>query len=808
MQKNKFAVPGLMALALLVGGASLNAQNTPTMLKGNGWNTRALFTVSETFGTYQPAGILDGIGAFADGQNRALVLVNHELSEGNGYAYSLANGTQMTGARVSAFQVERIDGCARVIDARLAYDRAYDRQGNLVVSAAQINETGDAIDGFARFCSGQGVRAGTYGFVDDIFFTGEETSKPFHPHGGTEWAVDVHGRAIWAVPAMGRGGWENVCAIDTGNVNTVGLLLGDDVQSAPLYLYIGQKNALGDQSFLDRNGLKVGQVYVWKSDAGDLDPGTFNGEGSARTGTFVPLNIFDPSKAGTMGYDAFGYMDGDTQRNAADALGAFSFSRPEDLHTNPANGTEAVFASTGRGALFPADNWGTVYKINVDFQVSPIGCNLEILHDADGLAIPDEGIRSPDNLTWANDGKIYVQEDRSTSPGSLFGAVTGIDASIWELDPTTNATKRIATVDRSVVLPLGSTDIGAGDIGNWETSGILDVTDLFDTDNGEVLLLATVQAHGIRDGLIGDNPLLDEGGQLVMMSKDHDMLSTATAATQSGFEVESFFTVSETINGYQPAGILDGTGAYPAGNNTALILVNHELSEGNGYAYSLPSGAQLTGARVSSFLVRRNGCDTEILSAGLAYDEIYDRDGNLVTSAGQVNETGHPIDGFARFCSAQGVRAGTYGFVDDLYFTGEETGKPFHPHGGTEWADRRRQRSRHPRRSPPWAAAPGRTSLAVETGDPDTVALVLGDDSARRLALYLYVGQKNALGNDELLPRPQRPRRRSALRLEGRQRRPRPPDLQRQRSSVRTGTFVTGSRSATRPTPVSTGYDA
>ncbi|HPF15732.1 MAG TPA: PEP-CTERM sorting domain-containing protein, partial [Planctomycetota bacterium] len=62
-------------------------------------------------------------------------------------------------------------------------------------------------------------------------------------------------------------------------------------------------------------------------------------------------------------------------------------------------------------------------------------------------------------------------------------------------------------------------DAGAGDLGNWETSGILDVSDLFATLPGERLFLATVQAHGIEDGPIGGNALLDEGGQLVLISK-------------------------------------------------------------------------------------------------------------------------------------------------------------------------------------------------------------------------------------------------------------------------------------------------
>lgn len=48
---------------------------------------------------------------------------------------------------------------------------------------------------------------------------------------------------------------------------------------------------------------------------------------------------------------------------------------------------------------------------------------------------------------------------------------------------------------------------------------MLDVTDLFDAGPGQRVLIATVQAHGIENGLIGGNALLDEGGQLVFLVK-------------------------------------------------------------------------------------------------------------------------------------------------------------------------------------------------------------------------------------------------------------------------------------------------
>jgi hypothetical protein len=516
----------LLAPAALAGGGNLTSE--PPMLATSTPNTsgaftaQPLFTVGETLGGYQPTGIFDGMGCFPLGPKRALVTVTSELNPGNGYAYSLRTGTQLTGARVHGFIIERVvapDGTVTtdIKRAGLAYNVVYDRAGNLVTDPAQINETGNAIDGFGRFCSAQSVVAGSYNFEDNIFFVNEETTPPFHPHGGSVWALDVDNNALWAVPALGRGGWENVTPLSTGDAGTVALLMGDDTSGAPLYLYVGEKNAAGTGSFLDRNGLVVGKVYAWKANAGDLDPQTFNGLNSFRRGQFVEVQVKDVAMAGQPGYDAAGYLNSDVLQGSADLLGCFSFSRPEDLATNPLDPTQAVFASTGRGSSYPADNWGTVYVVDVDF--GDLSADMIIVCDSDGLAVPDEGVRSPDNLDWAGDGKIYIQEDRSTSPSSLFGGTTGIEASIWQLDPITRSITRVAEIDRSVVVPAGTTDVGAGSIGNWESSGILDVTAYFQTLPGERLFIANVQAHGIRDGAIGDNPLLDEGGQLLFLSK-------------------------------------------------------------------------------------------------------------------------------------------------------------------------------------------------------------------------------------------------------------------------------------------------
>ncbi len=597
----KFCRLAVVALAL-TATTSVFAQS---MLRGDtpatsqGWFVNDVFTVGNFVGAYQPVGILDGIFALpGDNPGEVRVLVNHELNEGNGYPY-MVNGFMMTGARVSEFIIDA--SSRKVISAQEAYDTVVGRNGLLAASPAEINEDGNAIDGFARFCSSNGVEAGEYDFVDDIYFTGEESGIPFHPHGGTEWALDIANRTMYACPNLGRGAWENVTPVDTGDANTVGLILGDDTESAPLYLWVGQKSA-GTGGFIDRNGLEVGQLYVWVSNTGELDPDMFNGSngggvagfGATLNGTFVPISVIDPAMAGMPGHDSVGYLDNNTLTTAADALGAFSFARPEDIATNPTDGTQVIFASTGRGGLFPSDNWGTTYLIDLDFSGATPTAALTVIHDADQLVDPDTGIRSPDNLDWASNGLVYINEDRSTAPSNLFGGSTGVEASIWELDVATGSYTRIAEVDRSVVLPAGSTDILAGSIGGWETSGVLDVTDLFDSAPGELVLIADIQAHGIRDGAIGDNPLLDEGGQLVFLTNQPPTLSVDSVVSNPGSTATlgvsldntpradiqgwSFGVCNDASLGLQTAGI--GADAATANGGAAPDFIDFNLEPG------------------------------------------------------------------------------------------------------------------------------------------------------------------------------------------------------------------------------------
>ncbi len=538
--------------------AEIDASNSMA-LGENGFQVLPLFTIGKTFsgttgalnpttaGSYTPPGILDGLGAYELNPNTVRVFANHELAYNRGYDYQVSNGSggffTLDGARVSYFDIDK--STRQIVDTGLAYNTIYDANGNVATNSSFLANN---LPGFSRFCSGQYVPSQQFGsgrgLQNGIYFTGEEDGGTFSTVGGGMWALDPATGYFWHVPAFGRGAWENLTEIDTGTTTHVAFILSDDTspfdadgvagnEAAPLYLYVGQKQS-GD--FLAQNGLRGGKLYVWKANNGNTLPSQFNGDGATRAGTWVEIDNTPssmPSEDGSTGFDEYGYPTQKTLFTRAKAAGAFGFSRPEDVSTNPNDGSEVVLASTGVDDYDGgSDTFGTTYLIDTTFNDSavPTSGTVTILYDGNA-DVANRALRSPDNLDWADDGYIYVQEDKaeeqSLTGEKLFGAgaTNPNEASIVRIDPNTGNIERVAEINRSAVLdaslanPKNATDKIATNVGGWESSGILDVSTLFGEAPG-TLFLFDIQAHGINGqaspSRINNNDLV-EGGQLAFL---------------------------------------------------------------------------------------------------------------------------------------------------------------------------------------------------------------------------------------------------------------------------------------------------
>ncbi|MGF1536041.1 MAG: alkaline phosphatase PhoX [Elainellaceae cyanobacterium] len=613
----------------------------PQVTGQNGYTVLPLVTIGETIpgttgdlnsstaGDFQPTGILDGAGAIRLDDDTVRAFVNSELLHFEGNEYTLTQGTEDTsddftllGGRITYFDINT--STFEIEDAGLAYNTIINGFGEVATdntfqpdpTTTQGEEgTFDQLLGFSRFCSGGLVEADTFGegfgIVDNIYFAGEEDGGGFNNVGGANWALDVATGTIYQVPALGRGSWENTTPVDTGSTDFVAFLLADDQSPfdfsgdgvddvAPLYLYVGQKDDSDPDDFLARNGLKDGKLYVFvPGENQDADPDNdvlnaldFNGAGSSLSGTWVEIdnsqNLDLASDDGSTGFDEYGFP---TQANLftqanSEEVNALGVSRPEDVATNPNDGTQVVQALTGVDTFAVdeetgngADTFGQLLLIDTDFanlfdgaSLDDIELSAEVTILYDGDEDPNRSLRSPDNLDWADDGFIYVQEDEAeedTLSGDevLFGqgAVNTNEASILRVDPTATAEEAavganvltVGIIDRSQILdpsvpdPTTAVDEDfefgdddgiptANDIvitgldgeelvlnaGEWETSGIVDVSSLFDVEAGTIFLF-DVQAHGLADqddvnleqgelsALTDDN--LSEGGQLALL---------------------------------------------------------------------------------------------------------------------------------------------------------------------------------------------------------------------------------------------------------------------------------------------------
>ena len=123
----------LVAGLLMTSASSLRAADA--MLRGlDGWTVSPLHTIGEAIGDYVPVGKPDGIGAFRRRDGSVRIFVNHELWRSRGTSYRLRNDVELTGARISYFDV---DARSRtIIAAGIATATVFDRAHQPVTTAS------------------------------------------------------------------------------------------------------------------------------------------------------------------------------------------------------------------------------------------------------------------------------------------------------------------------------------------------------------------------------------------------------------------------------------------------------------------------------------------------------------------------------------------------------------------------------------------------------------------------------------------------------------------------------------------------
>jgi hypothetical protein len=525
-------------------------------------SVKAIISVGDTLpGGYRFEAIPDGLSIHPRGNGRVDVYVNHETST-IPFPYNPA----IVGTDPAESQNDFVN--AEV--SRLAL-----HQGSAGVMSAKTVISSD--ENFQRFCSNY-LATEREGFDREILFTNEEAQDWVY-RTGTAWpgpgfiapgtpgaeqpgvvvAADAQTGKHAPIYGMGRLNHENSVAVP--NLGKLAMFTGDDTftsnpPNSQLYVYIAGKT--GD-IWNDTGKLYAfvaeGKTNYYDVSVGDTVDGHFievpkdiatgkslvDGHELTRAGDF-PTWVGGLPPAGTPDGPQWVLDQWGNAANNAYNENVFDFVRLEDIAYDKRPGMSDILylADTGRGSG-AAPN-GRIWKLDLDFDLGAatpvLDAKLSILVSGDGAALKDPSvIHQPDNVETTANGSLLVQED----PGSgnqFVGALLEANrtsARIWRYNLASSAMSVVARIatDPTNTKNLGDEDandldppdnppfvggafpVSPGNLGAWETSGIVDASSVF----GDGAFLVDVQAHtywvDTAPG-VGYN-YKREGGQLLLL---------------------------------------------------------------------------------------------------------------------------------------------------------------------------------------------------------------------------------------------------------------------------------------------------
>jgi hypothetical protein len=477
---------------------------------------------------YRMAGIPDGIGAFDNRDGTFTILMNHEIpltTQAGAPVPSAIRDHGGNGAFVSKLVVDK--NTLQVVSG----DDLIDHVFVFDTTAGQYRAGAGTELQLDRLCSGDLPDEGAFffdakhgpdlGYDGRIYLSGEESSNAGKGRAFAHVATGNEAGNSYELAWMGNQAWENLLANPSTGKKTVVIGI-DDTTPGELFVYVGDKKA--DGNAVEKAGLTGGKLFgiavqgvadESRSDGIDAGAGAADGD-------------IDRSKA------AFSLVElgerGDVSRwdrapleSDAEAKGVTDFLRPEDGAWDPTNPNAFYFVTTDAFNAHEAygtpqtaaDGMSRLYKLTFKDAADPAkGGTIEMLLDG------TETTNMMDNITVNSRGQVLIQED----PGN-----EQYSAKIWLYDPNADTRKAGSDKGNSGLTLLAEHDVSRfGDRDadpstpdrpatppfntNEESSGIIDVSDIFGT-RGEDVYLLDVQAHYTT----GD-PQTVEGGQLLAMT--------------------------------------------------------------------------------------------------------------------------------------------------------------------------------------------------------------------------------------------------------------------------------------------------
>src|SRR5918996_765435 len=380
---------------------------------------------------------------------------------------NLSNGYSFPGIPDGLGAVELEKG---TVDVYVNHEYDPEEHGqNAKVSKLRLNTTDGSIigaqlaildsQGYERLCSASLVEG--YGFEHPVFLTNEEIDD------GLVLAIDAINGTVYELPWLGLFSHENTIHVP---------YLHENANKTVLLAFEAAENST---------------YNTWN----DI---YYNDNGTAVNGTFIPLS---------WDYNTQNATDLDTEAIAA---GGFQFIRPEDgaMDKRPGSQNILYMAETGGETdendeeIQPGSNgqnWtnGRMYQFEFTDPTNPTKATFHVMFDGNDPMAPGYNVlTNPDNIDTSV-RSLMIDEDRidanrmnATSPYNVTQ-----NAQILKVD----LANQTSIVPIAYVTQIEDTKAAHGD---WESSGILDVSKYF----GDGSWIVDVQAHTI-----------DEGGQLLLL---------------------------------------------------------------------------------------------------------------------------------------------------------------------------------------------------------------------------------------------------------------------------------------------------
>ncbi len=484
----------------------------------------SILTAGDQVGGYTLSGIMDGLGAYDNGDGTFTVLINHEIANTLG----VVRDHGFIGTFVSKWIINTGD---------LSVVSGSDLMQNAFVWNTVTNTYDPASAAFSRFCSADlPVVTAFYNSVtgngtpERIFLNGEESGNE-----GRQFAHIVSGPNAgnsYELPFLGNAGWENSVANPTMQDKTIVAETDDNTTNGQVYFYIGTKTNAGSE--IEMAGLSNGNLY-----------------GVAVNGLLseISANVPAPGTAFTLiDLGTVQNLDGATLNTNSIAAGVTNFLRPEDGHWDPSNPSIFYFVTTN-SFTSPSRLWKMEFT---DIANPELGGTITAVLDG------TEGQKMLDNMTIDNYGNILLQED----PGNQAYL-----ARIWEYRIATDELIEVAKHDASRFVTGGVNYLTQDE----ESSGIIDVSSIL----GPGMFLIDDQAHYAITGEVV------EGGQLLAMynpdsesgvytATDTVRVNTNSACTAINVSLGTPSTSDDCIVASVSN---DAPASYPLGNTTVTWTV-------------------------------------------------------------------------------------------------------------------------------------------------------------------------------------------------------------------------------------------